>query len=139
MDSVVVIIGAGPAGMAVAACLYMISIPFIILEKDDCVNPKRADERWKLHLAKEFCQLPYMPFPRKMPKFMLKDYFIRYLDNYASHFGLNPIYHMNVECATYDEQEKNGILRQEMLLPIRQTSTFTGSFTIKISMVLTIF
>ncbi|KAF3341675.1 putative indole-3-pyruvate monooxygenase YUCCA10 [Carex littledalei] len=109
MESVVVIVGAGPAGLAVSACLFMLSIPFLILEKDNCIGSlwkKRAYDRLRLHLAKQFCELPYMAFPREMPTFIPKDDFIRYLDNYTLHFGINPIYHMNVESATYDEQEQ---------------------------------
>lgn len=109
MESVVVIVGAGPAGLAVAACLFMLSIPFIILEKDNCIGSlwkKRTYDRLQLHLAKQFCELPYMAFPREMPTFIPRDDFIRYLDNYALNFGINPIYHMNVESATYDEREQ---------------------------------
>jgi indole-3-pyruvate monooxygenase len=132
MESAVIIVGAGPAGIAVAACLYMISVPFIILEKDDCIGSlwkKRAYERLKLHLAKKFCQLPYMPFPRDMPKFMPKDDFIRYLDNYASHFCINPVYHMNVESATYDEQEQKWDIKARNVVT-NQTNQYRGKFLV---------
>ncbi|XP_072955908.1 probable indole-3-pyruvate monooxygenase YUCCA10 [Typha angustifolia] len=109
MEDIVLIIGAGPSGLAVAACLFLLSIPFVILEKEDCTASlwkKRAYNRLKLHLAKQFCELPHMPFPSNTPTYLPKDAFIRYMDAYASRFGINPIYDMHVESASYDEREE---------------------------------
>lgn len=64
----VVIVGAGPAGLATSACLNNLSVPNIILEREDCsasLWKKRAYDRMKLHLAKQFCELPHMPFPSR--------------------------------------------------------------------------
>ncbi|XP_047088639.1 probable indole-3-pyruvate monooxygenase YUCCA10 [Lolium rigidum] len=55
----VLIVGAGPAGLATAACLTQFSIPYAIVEREDCIASlwrKRAYDRLKLHLAKEFCK-----------------------------------------------------------------------------------
>ncbi|KAM0869705.1 hypothetical protein ACQ4PT_040523 [Festuca glaucescens] len=62
-EVVVLIVGAGPAGLATAACLNQLSIPYVILERDDCnasLWRNRAYDRLKLHLAKEFCELPHI-------------------------------------------------------------------------------
>ncbi|XP_037424854.1 probable indole-3-pyruvate monooxygenase YUCCA10 [Triticum dicoccoides] len=60
MENVVVlIVGAGPAGLATAACLSQFSIPYVILERESCSASlwrNRAYDRLKLHLAKEFCK-----------------------------------------------------------------------------------
>uniref|UniRef100_A0A804JHV5 Flavin-containing monooxygenase n=1 Tax=Musa acuminata subsp. malaccensis TaxID=214687 RepID=A0A804JHV5_MUSAM len=93
MESLVVIVGAGPTGLAVAACLFLLSVPFVILEKEDCVASlwrKRSYDRMKLHLAKQYCALPHMPHPATTPTFIPKEQFIRYLDGYAARFRLNP-------------------------------------------------
>ncbi|XP_039822908.1 probable indole-3-pyruvate monooxygenase YUCCA11 [Panicum virgatum] len=61
--NLVLIVGAGPAGLATAACLTKLSIPHVIVEHEDCSASlwrNRAYDRLKLHLAKEFCELPHM-------------------------------------------------------------------------------
>ncbi|KAJ4700846.1 Flavin-containing monooxygenase [Melia azedarach] len=113
-EVLVVIVGAGPAGLATSACLNRLSIPNIVLEREDCsasLWKKRAYDRLKLHLAKYFCKLPYMPFPCDTPTFISRTDFINYLDNYESHFGINPRYHRSVELASYDENSKTWLIK----------------------------
>ncbi|CAN0878943.1 Probable indole-3-pyruvate monooxygenase YUCCA11 [Linum grandiflorum] len=104
-ETTVIIVGAGPAGLATSACLNMYSIPNILLEREDCCASlwrKRAYDRLKLHLAKQFCQLPHMPFPPKSPKFVPRNEFLNYLDDYVSKFEISPRYMKNVEGAIHD-------------------------------------
>ncbi|XP_037489918.1 probable indole-3-pyruvate monooxygenase YUCCA10 [Triticum dicoccoides] len=60
MENVVVlIVGAGPAGLATAACLSQFLIPYVIVDRESCSASlwrNRAYDRLKLHLAKEFCK-----------------------------------------------------------------------------------
>nr|GMD79562.1 probable indole-3-pyruvate monooxygenase YUCCA11 [Ipomoea batatas] len=102
----VVIIGAGPAGIATSACLNLQNIPNIVLEKEANYASLWRDksyDRLKLHLAKEFCHLPHMPFSPNAPTFLSKKQFVQYLDTYVSHFGVNPLYPRLVESASYNE------------------------------------
>ncbi|CAN1143473.1 Probable indole-3-pyruvate monooxygenase YUCCA11 [Linum perenne] len=104
-ETTVIIVGAGPAGLATSACLNMYSISNIVLEREDCTASlwrKRAYDRLKLHLAKQFCELPHMPFPPKSPKFVPRDGFVKYLDNYESKFEISPRCMKNVESAIHD-------------------------------------
>ncbi|XP_074289840.1 putative indole-3-pyruvate monooxygenase YUCCA10 [Silene latifolia] len=104
--TLVLIVGAGPAGLALAACLTKKSIPFILLEREDCHNSlwkKRAYDRCHLHLAKEFCSLPFKPHEDNAKKYMSKNDFINYVDDYVDHFGIKPRYHHSVEHASFDE------------------------------------
>ncbi|XP_022774069.1 probable indole-3-pyruvate monooxygenase YUCCA10 [Durio zibethinus] len=106
MQKVVVIVGAGPSGLATAACLSAHSIPHVILEKEDIYASlwkKRAYDRLKLHLAKEFCSLPFKPLSPDSPTYIPKDMFVNYLDEYVSTFNIQPQYHRSVESAWYDE------------------------------------
>ncbi|KAJ6736853.1 FLAVIN-BINDING MONOOXYGENASE-LIKE PROTEIN [Salix viminalis] len=103
----VVIVGAGPAGLATSACLNRLSIPNIVLEREDCYASlwqKRAYDRIKLHLAKEYCQLPFMAFPSDSPTFVPRRGFIDYLHSYVSHFRINPRCSRSVESAYHDEE-----------------------------------
>lgn len=105
-EQVVIIVGAGPSGLATAACLKQLSIPYIILEREDCFASlwtKKSYDRLHLHLPKQFCQLPHMPFPTTCPKYVPKKDFLQYLDHYVSHFNINPLYQRSVVSAVYDE------------------------------------
>ncbi|KAJ4825168.1 hypothetical protein Tsubulata_035395 [Turnera subulata] len=110
----VVVVGAGPAGLSTSACLNRLSIPNILLEKEDCYASlwkKRAYDRLKLHLAKEYCALPYMPFPPELPTFVPRAGFCNYLDNYVSTFGINPRCNRTVESASYNEKNEKWVIR----------------------------
>ncbi|XP_009343403.2 probable indole-3-pyruvate monooxygenase YUCCA3 [Pyrus x bretschneideri] len=101
-----VIVGAGPSGLAVGAGLKEQGVPFIVLERADCIASlwkKRTYDRLKLHLPKQFCQLPNLPFPEDFPEYPTKDQFISYLESYANHFYISPNFNENVQSAKYDE------------------------------------
>ncbi|XP_077227994.1 putative indole-3-pyruvate monooxygenase YUCCA5 [Tasmannia lanceolata] len=101
-----IIVGAGPSGLAVGACLKEQGVPFIILEKANCIASlwqNRTYDRLKLHLPKKFCQLPKLPFPENFPEYPTKNQFIEYLESYARHFDINPIFNECVLSAKYDE------------------------------------
>lgn len=107
-EVVAVIVGAGPSGLATSACLTNLSIPNLVLEREDChasLWKKRTYDRLTIHLAKEFCSLPLMPHPLTCPTFMSKNDFVQYLDNYVSYFNINPLYCRSVISASYDEIE----------------------------------
>lgn len=101
-----IIIGAGPSGLATAACLREQGVPFMVLERADCIASlwqKRTYDRLKLHLPKQFCQLPKLPFPEDFPEYPTKKQFIEYLESYAKHFEINPQFNECVQSARYDE------------------------------------
>ncbi|KAF8684858.1 hypothetical protein HU200_044140 [Digitaria exilis] len=108
-QTVVLIVGAGPAGLATAACLSRLSVPYIIVEREDCSASlwrNRAYDRLKLHLAKEFCELPHMSYPKDAPTYIPKDQFVKYIDNYIECFNIRPRYHTAIESCSYDECRK---------------------------------
>ncbi|KAH7669702.1 Indole-3-pyruvate monooxygenase protein [Dioscorea alata] len=100
------IIGAGPSGLAVGACLKDRGVPFILLERSDCIASlwqNKTYDRLKLHLPKQFCQLPKLPFPDHFPEYPSKKQFIDYLESYAQHFDLKPRFNETVHCVSYDK------------------------------------
>lgn len=102
----VIIVGAGPSGMATAACLQKRGIPFIMLERAGCIASlwkERTYDRLKMHLSKEACRLPFMPFPESYPTFVTRNQFIEYLEIYASKFNLRPRFNETVQSASFDE------------------------------------
>ncbi|KAI4349602.1 hypothetical protein L6164_010168 [Bauhinia variegata] len=105
-ESSVIIVGAGTSGIAAAACLTTSSVPFIILEREDCFASlwqKYTYDRLHLHLRKQVCELPHMPFPPSYPHYVPRKQFIQYLGDYVSHFKISPLYQRAVELAEYDD------------------------------------
>ncbi|WP_192181591.1 flavin-containing monooxygenase [Mesorhizobium amorphae] len=92
MDTNVVIVGAGPAGLAVGACLRRAGVDFIILEKAHEVASawRRHYRRLHLHTVKSFSSLPFVPFPRDHPRYVPREKVVAYLDAYAERFELRP-------------------------------------------------
>lgn len=100
-----IIVGGGPSGLATAACLKRKGVASLILEKENCIASSwklRTYERLKLHLPKQFCELPLMTFPPDFPTYPTKQQFISYLEAYAEHFSIKPLFGMRVQCAEYD-------------------------------------
>ncbi|KAH7566432.1 hypothetical protein ACOSP7_022913 [Xanthoceras sorbifolium] len=100
-----VIIGAGPSGLAVAACLKQRGVPSLIIEKESCIGSLwklKTYDRLQLHLPKKFCELPYIPFPPEYPKYPTKQQFISYLEAYASHFSIKPLLGQEVQQAKFN-------------------------------------
>ncbi|CAN1828127.1 Probable indole-3-pyruvate monooxygenase YUCCA4 [Linum perenne] len=100
-----IIVGAGPSGLATAACLSQHGVPSLILEKSDCIASlwqHKTYDRLKLHLPKHFCQLPLMGFPENFPKYPTKHQFLTYLQSYAAHFKIRPMFNQSVSTAEFD-------------------------------------
>src|ERR1044072_6761989 len=86
-----IIIGAGPAGLAVGACLKQGNIPSIILEKSDKVAPAwhRHYDRLHLHTDKKNSELPFLSYPRDCPRYPSRSQVVDYLETYAQKFQLD--------------------------------------------------
>jgi indole-3-pyruvate monooxygenase len=87
-----VVIGAGPAGLAVAACLARLGESFTLLERSDQVGVSWHNHYTRLHLHtdKRLSALPYLPFPKDAPQYPSRQQVIDYLKAYASRWGLQP-------------------------------------------------
>lgn len=98
-----IVVGAGPAGLAVGACLQQAGIPCLILEQSDQVGSawRRHYDRLHLHTAKAFSTLPFMPFPQEYPRYPSRLQVIAYLEAYAQRFQLEPRFNQQVVAARY--------------------------------------
>lgn len=87
----VMIVGAGPAGLAVGACLKRANIPSIILERNQQVGSAwhRHYDRLHLHTDKFHSSLPFVPFPKTDPRYPSRTQVINYLESYARMFQLD--------------------------------------------------
>lgn len=103
VHSPTLIVGAGPAGLAVGACLKQAGIPCLILEQVDKVGAAwhRHYDRLHLHTAKAYSGLPFMPFPREYPRYPSRLQVISYLEAYARQFQLEPRFGQQVTAARH--------------------------------------
>ena len=87
-----VVVGAGPAGLAVAACLSARGVPHVVLERAPHVAAAwRAHyDRLHLHTAKQFSGLPMAPWPRAAPRYPSRAEVVAYLEAYARRFRIEP-------------------------------------------------
>ena len=71
VDTDTIIIGAGPAGLAVGAMLRRADVPFVMLERGERVGESwhRHYERLHLHTPKRHSALPYHAYPRDYPRY----------------------------------------------------------------------
>ncbi|OEV10811.1 flavin-containing monooxygenase [Streptomyces nanshensis] len=84
------IIGAGPAGLATAAALHERGISTVVLEKAPSVGASwRAHyDRLRLHTTRRWSALPGLPIPRSYGRWVGRDDFVRYLESYTEHHGI---------------------------------------------------
>jgi cation diffusion facilitator CzcD-associated flavoprotein CzcO len=104
-DKLVVIIGAGPAGLATAALLGLAGVPYVLIERCNCIGSlwrHRTYDRLCLHLPKKFCELPLMPFPVDFPTYPTREQFLEYLESYATTFGIEPKFREAVISAEFN-------------------------------------
>ena len=95
------IIGAGPAGLAVGAALKQVGRGSIILEQGNAVGVawRGHYERLHLHTAKAHSGLPFLPFPKDFPRYPSRLQVVNYLEAYARHFELQPRFGQRVVAA----------------------------------------
>lgn len=92
METNTIIIGASAAGLAMAACLSLQKIPYLLLEKEQQVGTawRNHYERLHLHTDRKHSELPYMPMPKSFPKYPSRLQVVEYLEAYAKQFDIQP-------------------------------------------------
>lgn len=88
------IIGAGPAGLAMAGRLRKAGIDFRIIERDQQVAAMwhKHYDRLHLHTVKQLSHLPGQPFPEDYPIYIPKDKLVKYYQEYARNFDIRPVF-----------------------------------------------
>ena len=86
----VVVVGAGPAGLAASHELQACGVQHRVLERGDTVGYTWAHlyDSLTLHTGKHMSNLPGLPFPRSAPLFLPRRDFWEYLQHYARVFEL---------------------------------------------------
>ncbi len=86
------IVGAGPAGLASAACLKRRGVDALVLEAGaSLANSWRHHyDRLHLHTVKQQSHLPGLPFAKKKPRYPSRADVVSYLEEYAARFAIEP-------------------------------------------------
>jgi cation diffusion facilitator CzcD-associated flavoprotein CzcO len=94
-----IIVGAGPAGLAVGAALRRKRIAFDMLERADQVGSswRHHYDRLHLHTPKRLSALPFLAYPPSYPRYPSRDDVVAYLDDYAHAFAIAPELGVDVE------------------------------------------
>jgi cation diffusion facilitator CzcD-associated flavoprotein CzcO len=87
----VVVIGAGPGGLATAAELGRRGLSAVVVDKADAVGSawRQHYERLHLHTIRWNSHLPGLKIPRSYGRWVARADVVRYLESYATHHRLN--------------------------------------------------
>jgi cation diffusion facilitator CzcD-associated flavoprotein CzcO len=88
----ILVIGAGPAGLATSACLRREGLAHTVLERDGEIAGawRRHYDRLHLHTTKTYSGLPMMPWPKAAPRYPSREQVVQYLQAYAAEHHVSP-------------------------------------------------
>ncbi len=81
----ILVIGAGPAGLATSACLRYAGLAHVVVERETQIASawRRHYDRLHLHTTKTYSGLPLTPWPKDAPRYPSREQVVRYLEAYA--------------------------------------------------------
>ena len=101
------IIGAGPAGLAVAGRFRKLNISFEIVEQTNKIawSWHNHYDRLLLHTVKELSHLPHLEFPEEYPRYVPKAKLAQYYEDYAKHFDIKPQFNVEVQSIVQESNQ----------------------------------
>ncbi len=99
-----IVVGAGPAGLAVSACLRRACVEHVLVERESAVASswRRHYDRLHLHTDRRRSSLPGAPFPPGTPRYPSRDQVVAYLERYAAEHSIPPRLGEEVRAARRD-------------------------------------
>ncbi len=103
-NSDAIVIGAGPAGLACSATMRSAGLDVTVLEKEANVGAvwRRHYDRLHLHTDRNHSGLPGLPMPREYPTYPSRAQVVDYLEAYAAHFNVRPVFNTEVSRVARD-------------------------------------
>ncbi|PGG99044.1 hypothetical protein GX51_06460 [Blastomyces parvus] len=126
-DPIVLIIGAGQAGLTLSARLKMLKLSSLCIDTNTTVgdNWRARYHNLVLHDSVWYDHLPYVPFPDSWPIFTAKDKLADFFEAYAKILELNIWMQTQVKQSTWDASKKQWTVTLE-------TIAADGSRTIRV-------
>lgn len=105
LQAEVLVIGAGPGGLAAAASLAQRGLSAEIIERGNAVGTSWRNHyrRLRLHTVKQHSALPHLPFPDDFPRYVAREQLVDYLGRYAEKFQLRPWFGEEAESITREQ------------------------------------
>ena len=107
-DPAVLVVGAGQAGLTIAARLALLGVDTLMIDRD-----QRVGDSWRkryhaltLHNETRVNHFPYMPFPRSWPVFIPKDMLANWFELYCEAMELNVWTGTELFAADHDDATK---------------------------------
>jgi indole-3-pyruvate monooxygenase len=88
----ILVVGAGPAGLAISACLHHEALTHVVLEREAQVADSwhRHYDRLHLHTTKSQSGLPLTAWPKAVPRYASREHVAQYLKAYAAEHDIAP-------------------------------------------------
>lgn len=100
----ILVVGAGPAGLATAYYLQQRGLPYQVIDKGGVgYTWQNHYDSLHMHTPKEVSTLPGLSVPESYPPFPSRVQFLSYLQDYAHHFQLNIEIGVEVKRATFQD------------------------------------
>lgn len=128
MDADVLVVGAGPAGLAVAACLRRRGVEPLVVDRGEGVGDSwaRRYERLHLHTPRIQSALPGLPIPRSFGRWVAKDDMAEYLRRYAAHAGVVPRFGTEVRRLERTGDSWTAVTADDGKIRVRQVVVASG-------------
>ncbi len=106
-DPVVLVVGGGQAGLAIAARLKQLQVDTLIVDREARIgdNWRKRYHALTLHNQVQVNHLPYMPFPPNWPVYIPKDKLANWFEAYVEAMELNFWTSTEFESGTYDDAQ----------------------------------
>jgi cation diffusion facilitator CzcD-associated flavoprotein CzcO len=110
MDTEILVVGAGPAGLSTAKTLTDAGHAVVVIDKADRVGASWRShyERLHLHTVKSLSALPGLDFGSHLPRYVPRQGVVDYLQDYAERAGIAP--HFGAEAKTVVPRDGGGWL-----------------------------
>jgi cation diffusion facilitator CzcD-associated flavoprotein CzcO len=116
-DPSVLVVGAGQAGLSIAACLIQLGVDTLVVERN-----QRVGDNWRnryhaltLHNQVHVNHLPYMPFPPNWPSYIPKDKLAGWFEAYAEIMELNVWTSTEFLGGSYDEKDNRWSIKLRLV------------------------
>ncbi|WP_036048064.1 NAD(P)/FAD-dependent oxidoreductase [Bradyrhizobium sp. Tv2a-2] len=106
-DPVVLVVGGGQAGLAIAARLKQLKVDTLIVDRGSRIgdNWRKRYHALTLHNQVQVNHLPYMPFPPNWPTYIPKDKLANWFEAYVDAMELNYWTGIEFEGGAYDRAD----------------------------------